>query len=99
MALAGAMFEWPQLWRTRPALGLAPGLAISPHFDELPGWMHTLLRRAPRPVPIVGVEGATGLVGAGLEWTVYGRGSVTVFTPGHEATYRSGERVVLAAEA
>jgi cyanophycinase len=96
MALAGAMFEWPQLWRTRPGLGLAPGLAVIPHFDELPGGMKALLRRAPRPVTIVGVEAATGLVGAGREWTVYGRGSVTVFTPGHEATYHSGERVVLA---
>lgn len=95
MALAGAMFEWPQLWRTRPALGLAPGLAVIPHFDELPGWMNGLVRRAPRTVTIAGVEGATGLVGAGTEWTVYGRGTVTIFTPGHETTYRPGERVVL----
>ncbi len=97
MALAGAMFEWPQLWRTRPALGLVPGLAIIPHFDELPGGMKILLRRAPRTVTIVGVDGATGLVGPSPEWTVYGRGRVTVFTPGHEVTYRAGEHVILAA--
>lgn len=96
MALAGEMFAWPQMWRTQPGLGLAPGLAVIPHFDELPGMISALLNQLPKHVTVVGVEGATGFVGAGNDWTVAGTGGVTVFQGKTKTRYTAGQPVTLA---
>ncbi len=97
MVLAGHMLAWPQLRRTIPALGLAPGIAIIPHFDEIPGWITSVVRMVPRGVTVVGVAGSTALVGSEQTWTVCGRGSVTVFAGKHKQQYRAGESVPLLA--
>jgi cyanophycinase len=101
MVLAGQMFDSFRVWRTVPALGLAPNFLVIPHFDEIPG----ILGRVPAiateatggtgDVSIVGVEGSTGLVGADLEWIVRGRGGVTLFDHGRATRYRDGEQIVI----
>ena len=97
MVLAEYMLAWPQFKRTIPALGLAPGIAIIPHFDEVPGWITSVVRMVPRGVTVVGVAGSTALVSSEQSWTVCGRGSVTVFTGKHKQQYSEGENVPLPA--
>ena len=93
MVLGEHMVDFPRLWRTVPGLGLAPGLAVIPHFDEMPGMFTGLARPAARHVPIVGVDGSTGLVGSDHHWTVQGRGTVTTFTGKGKRVYHAGEQV------
>jgi cyanophycinase len=95
MALADQMVDFPRLWRTVPALGLASGLAVIPHFDELPGLFANMGRLATRRTAVVGVPGSTGLVGSDHHWTAQGRSSVTVFTNKGKQTYRVGDQVIL----
>ncbi len=96
MALAERMVDFPRLWRTLPALGLAADLAVIPHFDELPGLFTSLGRLASRQTSIVGVPGSTGLVGSNAGWTAQGRSSITVFSSQGKKTYPPGEPVLLA---
>jgi cyanophycinase len=96
MALADHMVDFPRLWRTIPALGLASGLAIIPHFDEFPGVFTNLGRLASGKVSVVGVPGSTGLVGSDHHWTVQGRSRVTVFTHQGKQVFAPGEPVPLA---
>lgn len=93
MALGEQMVDFPWLWRTVPALGLAPGLAIIPHFDELPRLFTGLGRSATRKVVVAGVDGNTALVGSRQSWTAQGRGTVTIFTKGQKRVYHAGEQV------
>ncbi len=95
MALGGALFDFPQVWRTLPALGLVPGIAIIPHFDEIPKAFSTTIASTRRQVTVVGVEGGTALVGVGERWIVQGKGGVTVFAEKHKHRYTAGEEVVL----
>lgn len=94
MALAGRLVGVPLLMPSRPALGLVPDLAVIPHFDELPRWLSGLGRLAARGVPVAGIEGATGLIVQGDEWSVAGRGGVTLFADGRRRRYAAGERLV-----
>jgi cyanophycinase len=95
MVLGGEIFDFPQIWRTIPALGLVPGIAVIPHFDELPSLMVGTVTRSKRKVTVVGIDGATALVGSGDQWTVYGRGSITIFTQNGKQRYTEGEAVPL----
>ena len=95
MVLGGEVFDFPQIWRTIPALGLVPGIAVIPHFDELPSLMLGTITHGKRKSTIVGVDGTTALVGSDHQWTVYGRGSVTVFTKSGKQRYVEGEIVPL----
>lgn len=95
MALAGAMADFPRVWRTLPGLGLAPEMAVIPHFDELPRWLAGPMRLALRHTTVVGIPGATCLVGRPGEWHVSGKGRVVVFQRGQVAAYRDGERLAL----
>jgi hypothetical protein len=65
MVLGSEVFDFPQIWRTIPELGLVPGIAVIPHFDELPSLMVGTLTRSRRKVTVVGINGATALVGSG----------------------------------
>jgi cyanophycinase len=96
MALADRMVDFPRLWRTIPALGLASGLAVIPHFDELPGLFINLGRLASRQTSVVGVPGSTGLVGSDQGWTALGRSAITVFSSQGKKVYQAGEQVLLA---
>ncbi len=95
MVLGGDVFDFPQIWRTIPALGLVPGIAIIPHFDELPSLMIGTVTRMKRKSTIVGIDGTTALVGSGHQWTVFGRGSVTFFTQKGKQRYAEGDTVPL----
>lgn len=95
MVLGGEVFDFPQIWRTIPALGVVPGIAIIPHFDELPSLMIGTITRGRRKSTIVGIDGTTALVGSDHQWTVYGRGGVTVFTKNGKQRYVEGEIVPL----
>ena len=95
MVLAEYMLAWPQFKRTIPALGLAPGIAIIPHFDQVPGWITSVVRMVPKGITVVGVEGSTALVGSEQSWTVCGRGSVTLFAGKRKQQNRAGESVPL----
>jgi cyanophycinase-like exopeptidase len=98
MAMADRMVDFPRLWHTLPALGLAPGMAIIPHFDEFPGMFTNLGRLASRKTSVVGVPGSTGLVGSDHHWSVQGRGVITVFSSQGKNVYAPGEVVPLAGE-
>jgi cyanophycinase len=95
MVLGGEVFDFPQVWRTIPALGLVSGIAVIPHFDELPSWLAGTIVRRRHKVTVIGIDGATALVGSGDQWSVYGRGSVTVFTKNGKKRYFEDEAVSL----
>ncbi len=95
MVLGGEVFDFPQIWRTIPALGLVPGIAIIPHFDELPSLMISTVTRGKRKPIIVGIDGTTALVGSDHQWIVQGRGSVTVFAQKLKQRYTEGDTVPL----
>jgi cyanophycinase len=95
MVLGGEVFDFPQVWRTIPALALVPGIAIIPHFDELPSIMIGTVTHGKRKSTIVGIDGTTALVGSDHQWIVYGRGSITVFTKNGKKRFVDGETVPL----
>jgi cyanophycinase-like exopeptidase len=95
MVLGSEMFDFPQVWRTIPALGLVPGISVIPHFDELPSWFTFATAPAKRKTTVVGIDGATALVGSNGQWMVYGRGGVTVFMGKSRVRYVAGQEVVL----
>ena len=96
MTLSEYLLNVPQFWRTRPGLGLAPGIMVIPHFDEIPSWLTGVVSLTARKVTVVGIEGSTALVGSLQNWEVFGRGSVTVFDHRRKTQYRAGEQVPLA---
>lgn len=95
MVMGGVVFDFPKMWRTLPALGLAPGLAIIPHFDEIPTARLVTLNHTHAYTTVVGIDGSTALVGQAGRWTVYGRGGVTVFESTRKMRYTEGEEVLL----
>jgi cyanophycinase-like exopeptidase len=95
MVLGSEVFDFPQIWRTIPALGLVPGIAVIPHFNELPTWMTGTIAHSKHKVTVIGIDGTTALVGSNEQWIVYGRGSVTIFTKNGKQRYTEGEVVPL----
>src|SRR5436305_9554666 len=87
MVLGAKLFDFPQIWRTIPALGLVPGIAIIPHFDEIPSLMVRTITHGRRKSTVIGIDSTTALVGSGHQWIVYGRGSVTIFTKNGKQRY------------
>ncbi len=96
MILGEVIFDFPQLWRALPALGLVPGIAIIPHYNELPSFLSNAAVWALRRTKVVGIDGGTALVWANSQWTVLGSGHVTVFTQRRKMHFTAGERVPLA---
>lgn len=95
MVLGDEVFDFPQVWRTIPALGLVPGIAVIPHFDELPSWIAGTIVGHRDKVTVIGIDGSTALVGSGDQWFVYGRGGVTVFTKNGKKRYTEDEAASL----
>lgn len=95
MVMGGAIFDFPTFSRTLPALGLAPGLMIIPHFDEISQARLAMLNHTPTSMTVVGVDGSTALVGHAGQWTAHGRGSVTVFEETQKIRYTEGQAVRL----
>ena len=96
MVLGGTLFDFPQFRHTLPALSLVPDIAIIPDFDELPAFSANAAVWAMRKGKVVGIDSGTALVWADAQWTVLGKGRVTVFTQKNKTRYRAGERVPLA---
>src|SRR6266496_442887 len=95
MVLGGEVFDFPQVWHTMPALGLVPGIAVIPHFDELPSWLAGTIAHSKHKVTVIGIDGTTALVGSNNQWFVYGRSGVTVFTKNGKQRFTEGEVVPL----
>jgi cyanophycinase len=95
MVMGAALVDFPKFWHTIPALNLAPGLLIIPHFDEIPQSMLASLKHTDGEITTVGVDGSTALVGREGCWTVYGSGGVTVFEGKNRVRYTEGQTVRL----
>ena len=95
MVLGGSLFDFPQVWRTIPALGLVPGIAVIPHFDEIPNMLTNTIVGGKRKETVVGIEGGTALVISDGHWIVQGKGGVTVFNGRKKQRYLSGETIKL----
>jgi cyanophycinase len=96
MVLGEMIFDFPQIWRTLPALGLVPDIAVIPHFNELPSFLSSAAVWATRKTNVIGIDSSTVLVWSQSQWTVMGSGRVTVFTQRRKVHYTAGERVPLA---
>ena len=104
---AGAMAlgEWTLLKGRMPgdherryadALGLVPGVAVIPHWDEFGAtWLPSAIAARPRPdVVLLGLDTCTAAAWDGRAWHALGRGSVTVIGPdGERAAFRDGARI------
>ena len=96
MVMGSELFDFPQVWRTIPALGLVPGIAIIPHFDEIPRFVTAPITSGlGRKTTVIGIDGATALIGSGAQWMVQGKGSITVFHEKRKQQYHAGEIVTL----
>jgi cyanophycinase-like exopeptidase len=79
------------------ALGLVPGICVLPHFERRMGYaLREIQSSLPREgLVILGIDGSTACVGSGSEWTVAGRGSVTVIRPDSTEVFQAGQRIAL----
>jgi cyanophycinase len=75
-------------------LDLLAGCCVLPHHDTFgKGWARPLSRLLPKAT-LIGIDEETGMLNDGPsgEWTVYGRGAVTVYAADGLAIYHSGHR-------
>jgi cyanophycinase len=94
MVMGAVLFDFPQIWRTIPALGLVPGIAVIPHFDQLPRPMTSTIAGIGRnKVTVVGVDSGTALIVNDERWVVQGNGGVTVFAEKQKHRYHAGDEV------
>jgi cyanophycinase len=93
---AGAMVmgqKIPGFPLLQDALNLMPGAVIIPHFNEIPGWMVSLLRVwVGWKIRLVGVPGSTALVVNGNECQVVGKAGVMVGNTRGIHQYAVGEK-------
>lgn len=81
-----------------PGLGVAPRIAVLPHFDRFVAHLPDLLLRPfarAEGVTLVGIDEDTALVGGPLDWEVRGRGSAWVLGDGHRTEHPAGSRLRL----
>lgn len=81
----------------QPGLNLLRGYCVLPHHNRFgKNWAPALERMLPG-VQLLGIDEETGLLNDGPagEWTVYGKGVVTVYGSHGRAIYHHRERVVL----
>lgn len=95
MILGGETFDFPDRRRTIPALGLASGLLVIPHFGQFRLDLSELLAVVGAGTTVVGIEGNTALVGADGAWRVLGLGGVTVFRGGQGTRYVAGQELAI----
>jgi cyanophycinase len=104
LSVRAVMRGQPPQWL--PALGVARGIVVMPHFDRVADYageemFRAILAAAPSGATLVGVDEDTALVhlpphGAGPRWRVIGRQTVSVFASGgRRAIYQAGDLVLL----
>jgi cyanophycinase len=80
-----------------PGLNLLPGCCMLPHHDTFgESWAPRLTRLLPDAC-LLGIDEETGLLNDGPagEWTVYGKGAVTVYSSSGQTVLMHGQRFVL----
>jgi len=95
MVLGAALFDFPQVWRTIPALGVVPGIVVIPHFDEIPKMLTNTIVGGKRKEMVIGIESGTALIVSNGRWIVQGKGGVTVFNGKKKHRYLAGETIEL----
>lgn len=93
MVLGEAILGFRRLREPSPGLGLVPRIVVIPHFDEFPMNLAALFVHVPRSCVVAGVDGMTALVGRNGEWSVVGRGGVTIFDGIRRVRYGAGQSV------
>jgi len=99
---AGAMvlceyYFGPNSGNVLPGLNLLSKVCVLPHHDTFgKDWAPRLTRLLPGTL-LIGIDEETGLLndGPGGQWTVYGKGVVTVYEPDSRAVFQHGQRFVL----
>jgi cyanophycinase len=99
LSVRAVMRGQPPRWL--PALGIAPGIVLMPHFDRVADYasaemFRDILATAPASTTLVGVDEDTALVYVPgepeLRWRVIGQQTVSVFDgEGGRSIYRSGD--------
>ncbi|HUX88652.1 MAG TPA: Type 1 glutamine amidotransferase-like domain-containing protein [Chloroflexota bacterium] len=95
MVLGNTMLSFRLTRGAVPGLGLIPGIVIIPHFDEFPMNLAGLLVHIPESSVLAGVEGMTALVGRAGQWSVAGRGGVTIADGTTRTRYTAGQAVAI----
>jgi cyanophycinase len=83
--------------KAMPGLNLLPGCCVMPHHDTFGrNWAPRLKQLLPDAL-LLGIDEETGLLndGSAGEWTVYGRGTVTVYEPSGKAVSHHGQQLWL----
>jgi len=96
MVLCEHYFD-PNSGKVLPGLNLLPKMCVLPHHDTFgKDWAPQLTRLLPGAL-LIGIDEETGLLNDGPEgqWTVYGKGAVTVYEPDNRAVFQHGQRFVL----
>ncbi|MCU0593508.1 MAG: Type 1 glutamine amidotransferase-like domain-containing protein [Desulfobacterales bacterium] len=96
MVLCEHYFD-PVSGSVQPGLNLLPGCCVLPHHNRFgKNWAPALERMLPG-TPLLGIDEETGLLNDGPagEWTVYGKGAVTVYKPSGKAVLHHGQRLAL----
>jgi cyanophycinase len=96
MVLCEHYFD-PNSGKVLPGLNLLPGVCVLPHHDTFgKGWAPRLTRLLPGAI-LIGIDEETGLLNDGPngQWTVYGKGAVTVYEPDSHAVFQHGQRFAL----
>lgn len=96
MVLCEHYFD-PASQQIMPGLGLLPGCCVLPHHNAFGNnWAPRINRLRPNEI-LLGIDEETGLLNDGPsgEWTVYGKGTVTVYQPNGKTVYPHGQRFML----
>jgi cyanophycinase len=83
-----------------PGLNLLPEVCVLPHHDTFgKEWAPRLTRMLPGAL-LIGIDEETGLLNDGPDgqWTVYGKGAVTVYEPDGRSVLRHGQSSALPVE-
>jgi cyanophycinase-like exopeptidase len=86
----GVRLGWPVRWAV--GLGGAGGLAVLVEYDARPETVMALLAmRAPRGMPVMGLDREAAVIGRDGSWEVHGRARVTVWRGRRRERHRRGD--------
>ncbi len=99
MVLCEHYFD-PVSGSVQPGLNLLAGCCVLPHHNRFgKNWAPALERMLPGAQRL-GIDEETGLLNDGPagEWTVYGKGVITVYKPESQTVFGHGEQLLLPVE-